>query len=99
MKYATPQDYKKFGLIPEFIGRFPILTYVDDLDENAMCDILVKPRNSLIKQYTYLFEMDGIKLSFTKDAIKEIAKTALTSKTGARGLKKYNGVHSYTFYV
>lgn len=86
-KYAEPQDYKKFGLIPEFIGRFPILSYIDPLDENALAEILIKPENSIISQYKELFLMDGIKLEITPAAIKEIAKQAKEKETGARALR------------
>lgn len=86
-KYAIQEDYKKFGMIPEFIGRFPILTYVNDLDEEALYDILVKPENSIIKQYKTLFLADGVELEFTKGALKEIAYIAKNSGTGARALR------------
>lgn len=86
-KYAIQEDYKQFGLIPEFIGRFPVLTYVDDLSESALYDILTKPENSIVSQYKTLFYADGIKLEFTTGALKEIAHYAKYGGTGARALK------------
>lgn len=86
-QYAEPTDYKKFGLIPEFIGRFPVLSYVDPLDETALAEILIKPENSIISQYKDLFLADGIKLEITPAAIKEIAKQAKEKGTGARALR------------
>ena len=82
-----PQDLVKFGLIPEFVGRVPILTYVDDLDEKSLVRILVEPKNALTKQYQKLFELDGVHLSFTPNALKAIAHKAIERKTGARGLR------------
>ena len=82
-----PQDLVKFGLIPEFVGRVPILTHVDDLDEKSLVRILVKPKNALTKQYQKLFELDGVHLSFTPNALKAIAHKAIERKTGARGLR------------
>lgn len=86
-EYAEPEDYKKFGLIPEFIGRFPVLSYVNPLDENALAEILIKPENSIISQYKDLFAADGVKLEITPAAIKEIAKQAKEKGTGARALR------------
>lgn len=86
-QYAEPTDYKKFGLIPEFIGRFPVLSYVDPLDETALAEILIKPENSIISQYKDLFLADGIKLEITPAAIKEITKQAKEKGTGARALR------------
>ena len=82
-----PQDLVKFGLIPAFVGRVPILTHVDDLDEKSLVRILVEPKNALTKQYQKLFELDGVHLSFTPNALKAIAHKAIERKTGARGLR------------
>ena len=82
-----PEDLLKFGLIPEFIGRVPMVVTLEALDENALVNILTKPKNALLKQYQKLFAMDGIRLTFEEDAIREIAKLALERKTGARGLR------------
>lgn len=87
MKYVLPQDLKAFGLIPEIIGRLPVLTYLNPLDRAALERILVEPKNSIIKQYEKLFEMDGIKLSFTPEALKLIVDKAVEYKLGARGLR------------
>lgn len=84
---ARPEDFVKFGLIPEFIGRVPITVALDILDEEALYKILSKPRNALIKQYKKLFELDSIQLDFKDDAIRSIAKLAMERKTGARGLR------------
>ena len=86
-KHALPQDFVKFGLIPEFIGRVPITVSLDNLDRDALVRILQEPKNSLVKQYTKLFELDGVGLSFEEDAIGAIADKALERKTGARGLR------------
>ncbi len=86
-KQALPQDFVKFGLIPEFIGRVPITVSLDALDRAALIRILKEPKNSLIKQYTKLFELDGVGLEFKEDAIESIADKALERKTGARGLR------------
>ena len=87
MKYILPQDLKSFGLIPEIIGRLPVLTYLNPLDRGALRSILVEPKNSIIKQYVKLFEMDGIELSFTDDSLDFIVDKALEYKLGARGLR------------
>ncbi len=87
LKKAMPEDFVKYGLIPEFIGRVPITVSLDALDEDALVHILTEPKNSLVKQYTKLMEMDGVELVFEDDAIREIAKKALERKTGARGLR------------
>lgn len=87
MKYILPQDLKSFGLIPEIIGRLPVLTYLNPLDRKALRSILVEPKNSIIKQYVKLFEMDGIELSFTDDALDFIVDKAMEYKLGARGLR------------
>jgi ATP-dependent Clp protease ATP-binding subunit ClpX len=84
---AQPEDLLKFGLIPEFIGRLPIVATLHELDEDALIDILTKPKNSLVRQYQKLFEMDGVKLKFTKGALQAVAKEALSRKSGARGLR------------
>lgn len=87
MKYILPQDLKSFGLIPEIIGRLPVLTYLNPLDRNALRSILVEPKNSIVKQYKKLFEMDGIKLTFTDEALDLIVDKAMEYKLGARGLR------------
>ena len=87
MKYIVPQDLKSFGLIPELIGRLPVLTYLDPLDREALERILTEPKNSIVRQYIKLFEMDGIKLTFTDDALKTIVDKAVEYKLGARGLR------------
>lgn len=87
LREVQPEDLLKFGLIPEFIGRLPMIATLTDLDESALIDILTKPKNALVKQYKRLFEMEDVKLSFTEDALSAIAKKAITRKTGARGLR------------
>ena len=87
MKYIVPQDLKSFGLIPEIIGRLPVLTYLNPLDRTALRNILTEPKNSLIKQQQKLFAMDGIKLSFDEDALEYIVDKAVEYKLGARGLR------------
>jgi ATP-dependent Clp protease ATP-binding subunit ClpX len=87
MKYVLPQDLKSFGLIPEIIGRLPVLTYLNPLDRDALRRILVEPKNSIIRQYEKLFEMDGVKLTFTDDAMNLIVDKAVEYKLGARGLR------------
>jgi ATP-dependent Clp protease ATP-binding subunit ClpX len=87
LRQVEPEDLLKYGLIPEFIGRLPVIATLDDLDEAALIDILTKPKNALVKQYARLFEMEGVKLTFTEDALKTIAQRALARKTGARGLR------------
>ena len=87
MKYILPQDLKSFGLIPEIIGRLPVLTYLNPLDRAALRSILVEPKNSIVKQYKKLFEMDGIALAFTDDALDFIVDKAMEYKLGARGLR------------
>jgi ATP-dependent Clp protease ATP-binding subunit ClpX len=84
---VRPEDLTKFGLIPEFIGRLPLIASVSPLDQAALVQILVEPRNALIKQYQKLFELDGVELEFTEDAIQAVADKALERKTGARGLR------------
>ena len=87
MKYILPQDLKSFGLIPEIIGRLPVLTYLNPLDKEALRKILVEPKNSIVKQYIKLFEMDGIQLTFAKEALDFIVDKAVEYKLGARGLR------------
>ena len=87
MKNLEPEDLIKYGLIPEFIGRLPVLATLDDLDEDALVTILTKPKNALVKQYQKLFQMEDTKLEFRDDALKAVAKKAINLKTGARGLR------------
>jgi ATP-dependent Clp protease ATP-binding subunit ClpX len=87
MKMLEPEDLIKYGLIPEFIGRMPIIATLDDLDEMSLVKILKEPKNSLIKQYKRLFEFEEVELEFQDEAIQEIAKKAISKKTGARGLR------------
>lgn len=87
LEYISPQDVKSFGLIPELIGRFPILTHLNPLDKNALKRILTEPKNALVKQYTKLFELDNVQLSFDKKALDFIADKAIEYKLGARGLR------------
>src|SRR6202142_2419496 len=84
---VQPEDLLKFGLIPEFVGRLPVLATLHELNEEALVDILTKPKNALVKQYQKLFEMDGVKLKFTKGALQAVAKEALVRQSGARGLR------------
>ncbi|MEX0922343.1 MAG: ATP-dependent Clp protease ATP-binding subunit ClpX, partial [Rhodovibrionaceae bacterium] len=84
---VEPEDLLKFGLIPEFVGRLPVVATLEDLDEPALIDILTKPKNALVKQYQRLFEMEDVTLEFTEDAYKAIAEKAILRKTGARGLR------------
>jgi|TARA_B110000914_G_scaffold164416_1_gene144900 ATP-dependent Clp protease ATP-binding subunit ClpX len=87
LKDVEPSDLVKYGLIPEFIGRLPIIASLEDLDEDALVTILTQPKNALIKQYQKLFEMEDTKLEFRDNALKEVAKKAISLKTGARGLR------------
>jgi ATP-dependent Clp protease ATP-binding subunit ClpX len=87
MQYVSPQDLKSFGLIPEIIGRLPVLTYLNPLDRAALERILTEPKNSIIKQYVKLFEMDGIQLTFTPEALELMVDKAVEYKLGARGLR------------
>jgi len=87
MKGLEPEDLLKYGLIPEFIGRLPITATLEDLDEKSLVKILLEPKNSLVKQYQELFKLEGVKLTFKDNAVKEIAQKAITKKTGARGLR------------
>lgn len=87
MKKVRPHDLVKYGLVPELVGRLPVITVLEELDEDALCRILTEPKNSLIKQYTKLFRIDGIQFEITDDAKREIAKLTIAQKTGARGLR------------
>lgn len=87
MQYIEPQDLKSFGLIPEIIGRLPVLTYLNPLDKNALSKILTEPKNSIVRQYTKLFDMDGVKLNFAPEALEYIVDKAVEFKLGARGLR------------
>ncbi|AMW17229.1 ATP-dependent protease ATP-binding subunit ClpX [Glaesserella parasuis] len=86
-KQVEPEDLVKFGLIPELIGRLPVITPLEELDEKALINILTEPKNAIIKQYQALFKMEGVELKFTKDALVAIAQKAISRKTGARGLR------------
>lgn len=87
LKYVTPKDLKDFGLIPEIIGRLPVLTHMNPLDKETLRTILTQPKNAIIKQYKKLFAMDGIELEVTEDALDYIVDKALEYKLGARGLR------------
>lgn len=87
MQYVLPHDLIKFGIIPELVGRLPVITSLKDLDEQALTNILTKPKNALLKQYKALFEIDNVELELTEDALAEIARLAIERKTGARGLR------------
>ena len=87
LREVEPEDLLKFGLIPEFIGRLPVIATLEDLDEDALIQILTSPKNALVKQYQRLFEMEDVSLTFTDDALSAVAKKAITRKTGARGLR------------
>src|SRR5260370_34670054 len=87
LKDLEPEDLLKFGLIPEFVGRLPVVATLDDLDEDALVDILMKPKNALVKQYQRLFEMEDVRLELTDEALRGIAHKAIARKTGARGLR------------
>jgi ATP-dependent Clp protease ATP-binding subunit ClpX len=87
LQRVEPEDLLKFGLIPEFVGRLPVLATLSDLDEEALVEILSRPRNALVKQYQRLFEMEGVQLDFAEDALRAIAQKAIIRKTGARGLR------------
>ena len=86
-KELEPEDLLKFGLIPEFVGRLPVLATLEDLDEDALVTILTQPKNALVKQYQRLFELEDVELTFTDEALSAIAKRAIERKTGARGLR------------
>ena len=87
LREVEPEDLLKYGLIPEFVGRLPVIATLEDLDERALVDILTRPKNALAKQYQRLFDMENVHLSFTDDALRSVAKKAITRKTGARGLR------------
>jgi ATP-dependent Clp protease ATP-binding subunit ClpX len=87
LRQAEPQDLLKYGLIPEFVGRLPVLGILDELDEAALIDILTRPRNAILKQYARLFDYEGVKITWTDEATREIAREALYRKVGARGLR------------
>ena len=87
LKKVEPEDLLKFGLIPEFVGRLPVIATLEDLDEDALVDILTKPKNALVKQYQRLFEMENVNLTFSDDALRAISRKAIKRKTGARGLR------------
>jgi len=87
LRQCEPQDMIKFGLIPEFVGRLPVVGVLDELDESALVEILTKPRNAILKQYQRLFEFENVRLHFTEGAVRGIAREALQRKVGARGLR------------
>jgi ATP-dependent Clp protease ATP-binding subunit ClpX len=87
LKATEPEDLLKFGLIPEFIGRLPVIATLEDLDEEALVKILVEPKNALVKQYQKLFDMEDVELGFSDEALHAVAKKAIERKTGARGLR------------
>jgi ATP-dependent Clp protease ATP-binding subunit ClpX len=87
LREVEPEDLLKFGLIPEFIGRLPVIATLDDLDEAALMEILVKPKNAIVKQFQRLFEMEQVRLTFAEDSLRQVAKKAIQRKTGARGLR------------
>ena len=87
LQYIAPQDLKSFGLIPEIIGRLPILTHLNPLDRDALLKVLTEPKNAIIRQYQKLFEMDSVKLTFAQDALELIVDKAIEFKLGARGLR------------
>ena len=87
MSDAQPQDLIKFGLIPEFVGRMPVVGVLEDLDEAALMEILTKPKNAIVKQYQRLFEFENVRLKFSDDALRAIARQAMARKVGARGLR------------
>ncbi|MDP8915664.1 MAG: ATP-dependent Clp protease ATP-binding subunit ClpX, partial [Pseudomonadota bacterium] len=87
LRGVEPDDMLRFGLIPEFIGRLPVIATLEDLDEEALVKILTEPKNALVKQYARLFDMEGVGLTFTEDALAAVARKAIARKTGARGLR------------
>ena len=87
MDDLEPEDLVKYGLIPEFVGRLPVISNLHELDESALVRILKEPKNALVNQYSHLFEIDNVELSFRDEALVEIAKQAIKRKTGARGLR------------
>lgn len=99
LHHVAPEDLVKYGIIPELVGRLPVVTVLDELDEDALIKILVEPKNALIKQYKYLFSLDGIELEIEKDALRAIAKKSVERKTGARGLRTIlEGILSETMF-
>ena len=99
LREVEPEDLLKFGLIPEFIGRLPVLATLGDLSEEALIEILTRPKNALAKQYQRMFEMEGVKLRFQDEAMHAIAKKAIPRKTGARGLRSImEGILLETMY-
>jgi ATP-dependent protease Clp, ATPase subunit len=87
LQNVEPEDLVKYGLIPEFVGRLPVVATLEELDEDALIEILSEPKNALTKQYKRLFDMEGVELEFREEALREIAKKAMARKTGARGLR------------
>src|SRR2546430_4056649 len=87
LQKVEPQDLIKFGLIPEFVGRLPVIGILNELDEAALVEILTKPRNAILKQYQRLFEFENVRLRFTDEATRAVAREALARKVGARGLR------------
>ncbi len=87
MSQVQPEDLIKYGLIPELVGRLPVVAHLTDLDEKALVDILTKPKNAIVKQFQKLFELEGVKLSVTDEALHAIANMAIKKKVGARGLR------------
>ena len=99
LRHLEPEDLLKFGLIPEFVGRLPVIATLDDLDEKALVKILTEPKNAFVKQYVRLFEMENVGLTFTDDALNAVARKAIERKTGARGLRSIlEGVLLDTMY-
>ncbi|MBQ8841771.1 MAG: ATP-dependent Clp protease ATP-binding subunit ClpX, partial [Ruminiclostridium sp.] len=84
---VEPDDLVKYGIIPELVGRLPVIAVLDELDEDALIKILVEPKNAIVKQYSYLFSLDGVELEIETEALREIAKKSIERKTGARGLR------------
>ena len=87
LKYVEPEDLQRFGLIPELVGRLPVAVHLSDLDEDSLVQILEEPKNALVKQYSKMFDLEGIGLTFDKEALRTIAKRTLDRGTGARGLR------------
>ena len=99
LEQVQPEDLLKFGLIPEFIGRLPVLATLHELNEEALVDILTKPKNSLVKQFQKLFEMDGVKLKFTKPSLVGVAREALSRNSGARGPSRHSRARDARHHV
>ena len=99
LQKVEPDDLVKFGLIPEFIGRLPIVTTLKELDETALVRILTEPKNALTKQYSKLFSLEDVDLEFRKDALTAIAHKAMARRTGARGLRSILGRNSFRHHV